>query len=591
MKKILYTLTAVLVLFFASCEEGIDPISVVEPGVDAAVPVVTFMNMYVGTNTKNTLGKDVVTLNVQDSVTIQFKVVDDIELGNVKVKLNGTLVEEFSSFLDYRRFIHSVGLGNLGLGEYVLSVEVSDKDGNSNTNVLNFKKSSPYTRYTSNEVIYLPFDSTYQEMIALGQTYPNGGSYFSKVAKIGDFSLFNPTGAYVSVPADKIMNPEVSFAFWWFPTSTPKSASILTCGSSSTDLTHGFRLYRTGSPSKETFTLSIGNGSTEIKNALVSVNPKDSVWRHIGISISATAATIYVDGIAKGTTALTGAIDWTGCENLVIGGDNNTAVYATDESKIDELRAFNKALTDLEMAEVLKYKGGASAATEYTPKYDGEKFFMNFDGGSVVELVAQKEIVTVGAPASTAGKINEALKGGEGASLEVSTEGFTNSEFSAAFWMKLDPAQERAGILTVGNPDDIGAANPRIHGFRLFHEKAGIMQRIKMNVGNGEADAWNDGIDIPMTEDWVHIAITIAADKFTIYVNGVKGSLNNLETGSMALTAPISWAGCPKFEFFTGGATFAYWNHGSDLGSFDEVRLFNKTLTDAEVSKIYDDEK
>ncbi len=592
MKKIVYILTFVATALFYSCEQGIDPISVVQPGVDEAVPVVSFVSMNIGSDTKNKLGSDVVTLNVTDTVTVKFKVVDDIEIASVAVTLNGETVANYTDFLDYRRFIEILMFKDLPLGEYSLKIDVVDTDGNTSTNTLQFKKASPYTRYTVNEIAYYSFDGTWQDMIQLGVSTPQG-TVFSGASKLGDNSIYNPAGTHLSIPAENIKNSEISGSFWYFPTSTPKKAAIISCGAALDDMTKGFRLYREGSPSSQTLILSVGLGNGEVKNNTVTINPKDSAWRHIGFTISSTEATIYVDGVAKKTVALSGSVDWTGCETVAVGGGGDSFSYSSDQSKIDELRFFDKALNASEMAEVVNYKGGVAAGEEYTPLYDGEVFFMNYSGGVMADLVANREITVVGSPASaSSGKIGEGYAGAEGASLEVAlADEWKTNEFSAAFWININAVPDRAGILTVGNPALIGADNPRLNGFRLFREGTVTKQRIKMNVGMGDADAWNDGIDVTTLGEWVHIAVSISADKFTIYVNGVKGSLNNVDNGYAALAAPISWDGCSKIELFTGGSTFDYWKHKSDLSLYDEVRLFNKALSDAEVQAIYDAEK
>lgn len=591
MKKIVYILTFVATALFYSCEQGIDPVRVVEPGVDEAVPVVSFVSMNVGSDTKNKLGSDVVTLNVTDTVSIQFKVLDDIELASVTVSLNGENVANYTDFLDYRRFIETLTFNDMALGDYSLKIDVLDTDGNSVSNELKFKKASPYTRYTSNEIAYFPLDGTWQDMIQLGYATPSG-TVFAGVGKVGTNSIYSPIGSHLSIPAENIKNAEISGSFWYFPTSTPKKAAIITCGATLDDMNYGFRLYREGSPSSQILTLSVGMGNGEVKNNTVSINPKDSAWRHIGFTISATEATIYVDGVAKKTVALSGSIDWTGCETVAVGGGGESLSYSSDQSKIDELRFFDKALNATEMAEVVNYKGGVAAAEEYTPLYDGEVFFMNSTGGNFLDLVAAREVTVVGSPTSAEGKVGEAYVGAEGASLEVALpDEWKTNEFSAAFWMNVNVAPDRAGILTVGNPALIGADNPRLNGFRLFREGTITSQRLKVNVGMGDADTWNDGIDVTNFGEWIHVAVTISADKMTLYVNGVKGSLNNVDNGYAALAAPISWDGCTKIEMFTGGSTFAYWNHASDLSSFDEVRFFNKALTDAEVQAIYNAEK
>jgi hypothetical protein len=146
----------------------------------------------------------------------------------------------------------------------------------------------------------------------------------------------------------------------------------------------------------------------------------------------------------------------------------------------------------------------------YTPLYDGEVFYMPFDG-DYVEKISFVEATKVGTP-GFAGQANalkgvNAYKGAEGAYLTFPTAGLTSGEFSAAFWYKVNASPDRAGILNASP-----AGEDRTKGFRLFREGSASAQRIKLNIGTGSDETWNDGQEIaaPAT-DWVHIAFTVSS--------------------------------------------------------------------------------
>jgi hypothetical protein len=169
--------------------------------------------------------------------------------------------------------------------------------------------------------------------------------------------------------------------------------------------------------------------------------------------------------------------------------------------------------------------------------------------------------------------------GAEDAYLKLPTAGFLSEEFSAAFWYKVNSTPDRAGIITIG-----ATADNRNQGFRLFREGNADEQRIKLNVGTGSGESWNDGGVLDVTAgEWVHVAITISQTKSTIYFNGV-------EKLSADLANMIDWTGCDYVTIGAGGETFSYWNHLSDLSLYDELRFFNKALSPAEIQAIIDSE-
>lgn len=210
----------------------------------------------------------------------------------------------------------------------------------------------------------------------------------------------------------------------------------------------------------------------------------------------------------------------------------------------------------------------------YVPLFEGESFFMPFDG-DYMNLIGFNYATKVGTPGfagySFAGI--DAYKGATDSYITFPSLGLMSGEFSAAFWYKVNPDPDRAGILVVGN----NVPENRNQGFRMFREGSASTQRIKLNVGTGSGESWNDGgvIDVAAGE-WVHIAFTISQTKSTIYFNGI-------EQSSSDLSAPISWTGCEKITIGAGGETFSYWNHKSDLSDIDELRLFNKALTQSDI--------
>ncbi|MEX0313966.1 MAG: LamG-like jellyroll fold domain-containing protein, partial [Allomuricauda sp.] len=48
----------------------------------------------------------------------------------------------------------------------------------------------------------------------------------------------------------------------------------------------------------------------------------------------------------------------------------------------------------------------------------------------------------------------------------------------------------------------------------------------------------------------------------------------------------VDWTGCDILSIGSGAPRFNQWNHLSDLSYLDELRLFNKALTQSEVQSV-----
>ncbi|MDO9551877.1 LamG domain-containing protein [Rhodonellum sp.] len=225
----------------------------------------------------------------------------------------------------------------------------------------------------------------------------------------------------------------------------------------------------------------------------------------------------------------------------------------------------------------------------YKPMYDGETFYLPFDG-DYMELINIKNANVNGNPGFANGLIGRAYDGASNAYLTFPTTNLLSSEFSAVFWYKINAAPDRAGILVIGPPDtnNPNNMNNRSGGFRFFREGSGTNQTFKLNIGNGSGDNWFDGgaaasINPSTNTDWVHLAFTISETNASVYINGQKVSGGDFPG--------VNWTGCDVLSIASGAPRFAEWGHLSDGSLFDELRLFNKALTQEEIQNIIDAEK
>lgn len=218
---------------------------------------------------------------------------------------------------------------------------------------------------------------------------------------------------------------------------------------------------------------------------------------------------------------------------------------------------------------------------------DGQMFYMSFDE-DLEDFQSLMEATKVGNPGTADGKKGKAYKGASNSYLTFNVASMAaplGSEMTFGFWYNLNGTPNNAGILTISPKTDGAAAdkqNNRTSGIRIFREGSVEKQRIKANVGNGTADSWLDGGDkadlIPATAGWKHIALVLSTGKARLYIGGNEVAATDL--------SKISWNGCDIMSIGSGAPRFTEWKHLSDNSLIDELKIFNKALSEAEIKSL-----
>jgi hypothetical protein len=567
-----------ILVFAAACDQGIDPITPVQPGPDATAPAITIKYPLEGTKVQ--------VPSILATINIQFEATDDIELKTISVLMDGVELTSYSSFKDYRRAVEEYVYDKLTSGPHVLTIKATDKEGKVTETSVNFEKKPPYSPIYPGEIFYMPFDGDYMEKISFQNATIVGTPGFAGAGIKGTNAYKGATDSYLTFPMTGLKNAEFSAGFWYKLDASATRAGIISISPTGEDRTKGLRFFREGDAASQRFKLNVGTGAAEVWNDGGVVNLPANNWIHLAFTISSTSCEIYINGkLAMSVPA--GVIDWTGCESVTIASGAPNFIYwdhKSDLSSFDELRIFNKAMTQEEIQNIIQND------SPYVPKYSGEVFYMPFEGNSK-ELNSNSAATVVGSPTYTAGKIGQAYAGATDSYLTFPTTNLTKTnEVSAVFWIKTNATPDRAGILTM-SPEDLTNAgypavqNKRTNGFRFFREGSATSQQFKVNVGFGTGESWNDGGKIdPSSGKWVHMAFTVSSTSSIIYIDGVK----KLES---KFTTPIDWTGCDLLTIMSGVPRFTEWAHKSDLSLMDELRIFNKALSQDEVTAIFNAEK
>lgn len=589
-----------LLLLLSGCDEGgIDDISKIDPGADLSAPIISLSYPTEGTKIR--------VPEPTASINIAFTVEDDIEIQNIVLYIDDLQIASFATFKDYRRYIGEYLYEEVTNGQHTLTVVATDIEGKSTTLSVNFEKVSPYTPIYAGEILYMPFNGDFTDLISFQTANAVGTPGFagsSIISGEGENAYRGASGAYLTLPTADLgleNGGEFTAVFWTQVNNDPDRAALLVMGPEDPSMpatpnnrTSGFRFFREAAGEAQRFKLNIGNGTADSwfdggENA--DVTPNTGEWEHMAFTITNSQATVYINGEIVRQGELPNGVSWEGCDVLSImsGAPRFTQWgHLSDQGIMDELRLFNRSLPQSEIKEIIERESGeASTGTGYTPKYEGEVFYMPFENNTV-EQISGTEATLFGTPSFSAGLSNSsAYQGAEGSYLTYPTNELLSDNFSACFWMNINADPDRAGILVMGppDPDKPETPNNRNSGFRFFREAAGDAQRFKLNIGTGEGESWIDGgaaADVSTTGEWVHFGFAISDSEAIVYINGQEVARNEVNGG-------IDWTGCDILSIMSGDPRFIEWGHRSDHSKMDELRLFNKTLSGEEINQIMND--
>jgi hypothetical protein len=341
----------VLSLSLAACKKNYtDPISKVDPGPDAAAPTVEIISPT--GNVQYPSSQD------EGSFNFIFKVEDDIEISKVEISLNGTVLQTYTEFVDYRGMTGTYTYPSLGLGNHTFQVVATDLSGKTTTKTFDFTVSK-YDKILPSETLYVPFapGGDFKDLINFVTPTVTGNPTTTNSGYVGA-AYQGAIDAYLSFPIAGLFGAdEFSIAFWYKLNTTPDRAGMVVVGNDNDPETRnqGFRLFRENAP--QNMTVIVGTGNTDNWVALGSQSAIAGAWKFFTMTFSPTEAKVYIDGVEVASGALDNPVDLTGCTKLVLGSGGPLFSYwdhKSDLSLYDEFRVFNKALTPDEIQEIMQ---------------------------------------------------------------------------------------------------------------------------------------------------------------------------------------------------------------------------------------------
>jgi hypothetical protein len=312
---------------------------------------------------------------------------------------------------------------------------------------------------------------------------------------------------------------------------------------------------------------SIGIYSSTVGNSFSNRGISDLNWHHVAVIRSGTTVTFYIDGESAGANSYFAAFS-NNSYPIRIGTDGPTwnAVSAFNGS-IDEVRLYNRGLTATEIRNL--YNTGVTKFNSSNNNLikNGLVGYWTFDGKDTTDKIydvagGNNGYLAVGATTSakTMGKLGQALSfNGTDREVDIADNASLNlsTSFTISAWIKrqgtswspiFDSSTSFGWVFQISDTNKITLTDTSVNDYMGTS-----------NVQNGV---------------WQHVVVVKngnGASNTTFYLNGVADG--TASSGTINTPTGIKKIGYDNSFFFN--------------GSIDDVRVYNRALTAAEVKQIY----
>src|SRR3989338_8110966 len=390
------------------------------------------------------------------------------------------------------------------------------------------------------------------------------------IGKIGQALNFDGSDDYVNAGSATVLDniSIVTYAAWIYPISYGENGrgNII----NKTQLGNGpiFYVCQTTTNCGGSISNSFVYYQTFANGQTTWAAPSNSIplnrWSHVAVTYTVNVANnpqLYLDGVPVVTTktlSSTGANTDDSGNSLTIG--NRANVDLTFNGLIDEVRVYNRALTPAEIRQL--YKAGSSFHPNVPNKStirDGLVGHWSFDGADMGTTSARD----ASGNANTGWLINGAKKAigkiGQGLSFDGVDDNVSavigsvpSATFTISAWIKLN---------------ELGREQ---HAAEFTGTQFYVASNNKLGTGNWGNAAGSTALT---KGQWYNIVITRNSSQLLLFLNGSQDGSGSVLTNEPSSPFVIG-------RFYGAGN---YWFNGL----IDEVRVYNRALTQAEIKRLY----
>src|SRR5210317_280701 len=409
--------------------------------------------------------------------------------------------------------------------------------------------------------------------------------------KFGAGGYFNGSSSQITV-ASTATSPidftarSYSFSCWVNTTSTTYQTILSKYGNSDT-----YRAFSLNINANGTIQAKERSGGTSY-NTTSTGTVNNGSWNHIVLTKSSTNTIIYINGSLDENNANTVTSNSGLTEPFRIGAEN-TASPEWFDGKIDQVRLFSKALSSSEVStlyaetvatvesldplnvdttDTLQVLGDSSCIATYRFENNEVDLSGNYDGtGTAIQYAA--------------GRYGQAADfNGSSSNVELPTGSpFNDSDTikSISAWVKADTTSSRV------YPFSIGSTTTDDQFFNFGWIPANNYVLLFIRNGSNSNQAYHSA-SLTADTNWHHIVVQTTGSAVEIFIDGESKSVSSTYAGSGSAS---SWISYPNYTGTVRAniGTNASFGPQYSNGQIDQVRFFNKALSAAEVTTLYNE--
>jgi uncharacterized repeat protein (TIGR03803 family) len=278
-------------------------------------------------------------------------------------------------------------------------------------------------------------------------------------------------------------------------------------------------------------------------------------WTHLAATLSAGSLRIYVNGTLEKTSSAGGTVAVSN-HPLRLGGNAVWGEYF--QGTLDEIRLYNRSLSQTEIAEDMMSPVVAGALVVSSPIDDGLVAAYSFDDGTAVDATGNGQHGAISGAVPVAGKYGGALAF-DGVNDVVAIADTSRLRLTAGMtleaWVRPDTLQPWSTVVLKEAPSGLAYG---LYANTDTNRPAGVA-----SIGGLGRDAAGSSA-LPAGE-WSHVVVTYNAAQLKLWVNGV-------QRGSRSIQGLIQVS---NGQLMIGGNNV--WGEYFD-GVIDNVRVYNRAL-------------
>lgn len=312
---------------------------------------------------------------------------------------------------------------------------------------------------------------------------------------------------------------------------------------------------------------------------------KAGTWYHAAFLWGPGGMKIYINGILDGTDSHTGG--YSNVSDSWVIGQKATKYF---NGQIDEVRIYNRALSAAEVKGLFEETKRVFVNMPQNKQLtDGLVGMWSFNGPDINWAQSSAEardtsgngnhgdVTNFGQEAAIPGIVGQALSFDGSDDRVTLTNAITGNDYSYSAWVKLRALPTSGNAMVIFNSGNVANGDQNLW---LLNNVSALNGWALSSYSDVSADTASEGSLTAQIETWYFIVgvRNSSDDSARVYVNGSQVAIDSNLTSPTALYGSVGVS--TNIGMRVGGTNFFN-------GLIDEVRVYNRALSAAEVTRLY----